>query len=199
MTDAFEPAELAAADGLDRLIDDVLADRPSPGADLANAVVVAQLVAEFRDAVPSAVVDRVAGVVRRAEHQAALPVRLAALVLGVVFAMEGLGNLFNGHWLADNLDVQYDAHGLFEGGVVFLALAAVVLMATVRTRWLDLAALAGVPAGLVLAIHGTPEFGEFPEGGILHATQGAAAIAFGVLWWIWHRRYARRAPTEGEL
>ena len=188
--------ERAAA--LDRLVDDALAGRPlRDRGDVASAVAVVQLAAAFHDAAPPAVYEHVDAAVRRARYQAVLPVRLAAFLLGSVFTFEALGDLVRGRWLADNLNVGYDAHASFEGGVVFLALAAVMVVAAMRPAWIDAAALAGVPAGLVLAAHGIPEFREFPEGGVVHATQGVAALAFGVTWWLWHRRYAGRPRDEG--
>ena len=136
-------------DELDRVIDHTLAGRPRVATDAVASVVVSRLVAGYRAAAPPGLADVVGAAIARAEYQRRLPVRLAALVVAVLFALEGLGNLFNGDWVAANLDVPYDSHAFYESGVMFLAVALVVGVSVVRTKWLDAAVLAGVPDRVV--------------------------------------------------
>ncbi|MGH9187261.1 MAG: hypothetical protein ACRD0U_15825 [Acidimicrobiales bacterium] len=203
MTDAdtFEPEDVAAAERLDRQIEAALSDRPTAPVDqpidLATVAVVAQLTAGLRAAAPPRIPKSVAATVRRAEFRAWAPVRVAAMALASVLAVEGIGNLVNGEWVARNLEQPYDAHPYFEGGVVLIALGAVLAAGAFRRQWLDPAALAGVPAALVLSVHGLPELAEFPAGGLLHLTQGLAAVLLAAAWWRARRRYARRRRYEG--
>jgi ABC-type amino acid transport system permease subunit len=110
-------------------------------------------------------------------------VRVAAATLGLLFVAQGLGSLLAGSWVARNLDVPFDSHAFVEGGTVLVALGIVMLGGALERRWIDLAAIAGIPVGIALAAHGAPELAEFPAGGILHLSQGVAALVLGALWW----------------
>jgi len=174
---------------LDRAVDDALAGG-SPDDPLVRLLVDAH-----RSEPPPGLAARVGAAIRRTERRRWLPAQAAAAVLCGTFLVEASGNLFYGRWLARHLDAPFEPHTLFEGGVAFLALAAVLLAGALARRWLDLAVLTGVPAGLALSVHGSSELGEFPSGGVLHLSQGVAALGLALLWWR-ARRYALRPPAE---
>jgi hypothetical protein len=162
---------------LDRAVDDALAGTSSSDDPLLRALVDAH-----RSEPPAPLAARVAAAVRRGERRRWLPAQAAAAVLASTFLIEGMGNLFFGRSVTRHLDAPFDAHTLFEGGVAFLALAAVLIAAAFAKRWLDLAVATGAPVGLALAIHGWSELSEFPGGGVLHLSQGLAAVALAVCW-----------------
>lgn len=183
MSEQLHPDELAAAERLDRAVDDVLAGRPGTSVDVSTSALLARLVAAHRDDPPPALAARIGAAVRRSRARSWLPARVAAAALGLVLVGQGFGNLVLGHWIARNLHTTYDEHLLFEGGVVLLALGCVVLAGAVDRRLLDLAVVVGAPVGLSFAIHGSSELTEFPAGGVLHLTQGVCALALALLWW----------------
>jgi MFS family permease len=183
VTERFDSDEQAAAEALDRVVDDTLTARSAPGVDAQTSAVLRLLADAHRDDPTAATAARIGARVRQAEERRWLPGRIAAAVLGSAFLAQALGNLLAGRWVARHVDVAFDSHAFFEGGIALLALGAILLTAAFARRWIDLAVAAGVPAGLALALHGAPEVDEFPAGGILHLTQGVAALALLVLWW----------------
>jgi MFS family permease len=183
VSDRFDPDERVAAEELDRVVDDALAAGPAPGVDPQTSAVLRLLADAHRDDPTAGTAARIGARMRRAEERRWLPGRIAAAVLGAAFLAQGLGNLFAGRWVARHVDVPFDSHAFFEGGIALLALGAILFAAAFARRWLDLAVAAGVPAALALALHGAPEVDEFPAGGVLHLTQGVAALALLVLWW----------------
>jgi hypothetical protein len=204
-TNGVDPAEQQAADRLDASIDASI--------DRGTAVdpVVAALLAERRVDVPAPVLARVGAVVSTARPvrgqslreqsptaaRARRHAQIAAAVLGFAFFNHATGQLFLGHWVARQTHGVYDAHSYVEGGVALLALAAVLATAVRRSRWLDVAALAGVPAGLAYAVHGAAEITGLTWGGLLHGSEGLAAVALFLTWWR-ARRYARPPDSEEE-
>jgi nitroreductase len=187
MSERFDPDEVAASVRLDRAADDVLAGGAPRDLDAITGAVVERLVRGRAAEPPPALADRVGGRLRR-ERRYRLAVRIAAVALALLFVAQGLGSLFAGSWVARNLDVAFDSHAFIEGGIVLVALGLVMLGGALERRWLDLAVIAGVPVGIAFAAHGASELAEFPAGGILHLSQGLAAVALGALWWR-SRRY----------
>ena len=96
---------------------------------------------------------------------------------------QGISNLLAGDWVARRLDVPFDSHTALEAGILLVALGGVALAGALVRQWLDLAVVAGVPVGLAFAVGGASELAEFPAGGVLHLSQGVAAVALAVLWW----------------
>jgi hypothetical protein len=195
-TPSVDPAEQQAGDRLDASIEARTAVDP----------VVAALLAEGQADVPASVVARVGAVVAAARPvprptsagaRARRHAQIAAAVLGFAFFNHATGQLFLGHWVARQTHGVYDAHSYVEGGVALLALAAVLATAVRRSRWLDVAALAGVPAGLAYAVHGAAEITGLTWGGLLHGSEGLAAAALCLTWWR-ARRYARAPDSEEE-
>jgi hypothetical protein len=187
MIERFDPDDVAAAVRLDRAVDDVLADDAPRGLDPATGAVVERLGRGHAAEPPRSLAERVGGQLRR-ERRYRLAVRVAAATLGLLFVGQGLGSLVAGSWVARNLDVPFDSHAFVEGGIVLLALGVVMLAGALERRWLDLAVLAGTPVGIAFAAHGASELAEFPAGGVLHLSQGVAAVALAALWWR-SRRY----------
>jgi hypothetical protein len=182
MSERFDPAEVGAALRLDRAADDVLAGLAPGGVDLETGAVVERLARGHAAEPPPALGLRVGTLLRR-ERRRRHAVRVAAAALGLLFALQGLGSLVAGSWVARNLDVAFDSHAYVEVGILLLALGLVMVAGALERRWLDLAVLAGTPVGIAFAAHGASELGEFPAGGVLHLCQGAVAIALGALWW----------------
>ena len=182
MGERFDGDELAAAVRLDRAADDVLAGGAPGGLDPASAALVERLVGGHGAAPPLALAHRVRGMLRR-EHRWRAAVRVVAAALGLLFLVQGVGSLVAGSWVARNLGVPFDSHAFVEGGIVLLALGVVMMAGALERRWLDLAVLAGAPVGIAFAAHGASELAEFPAGGVLHLSQGVAAVALAALWW----------------
>jgi hypothetical protein len=182
MSERFDRDELAAAVRLDRAADDVLAGNPAGSVDPATAALVERLVRDH-EAEPSAGLRRRVGAGLWRERRLRRAVRVAAAALGLLFVAQGLGGLVAGRWVARNLDVAFDSHAFVEGGIVLLALGAVMVAGALERRWLDLAVLAGTPVGIAFAAHGASELAEFPAGGVLHLSQGVAAVTLAALWW----------------
>jgi hypothetical protein len=183
VTERFDPTDVAAALLLDRAVDDALAGRVASNVDAATGAALRRLVEAHEGEPPPALAAQIGAAVRRAEQRRWLPVQVAAAVLACLLLGQGLGDLFNAEWVARNLGVAFDSHAYFEGGVVLLSLGAVVMAGALARRWIDIAALAGAPVGVAFAINGFSELAEFPAGGVLHLSQGAAALALAVLWW----------------
>ena len=162
---------------LDRAVDDALAGAP------VEDPLVGLLLEMHRSEPPAELETRVGAAVQRGDRRRWLPARAAAALLALTFLTEGFGNLFLGHWVSRHLGIPFEEHTLFEGGVVFLSLAIVLLAGALSPRWLDVGVVSGFPVGFALAVHGIPELGEFPGGGLLHMSQGAAAVALALLWW----------------
>jgi hypothetical protein len=173
---------------LDQQIDEALAGRE--GGDAA----VRSLVEMHHDEPPPALVARIGAAVRREERRRWLPVQIAAAWLGLLLFGQGIGNLVSADWVASQLGEPSDSHAYFEGGVVLLVLGGLVLAGALTRRRLGVAVIAGAPVGLAFALNGLGELSEFPAGGLLHVSQGLAAVALAVLWWR-ARRYVlpRRA------
>lgn len=141
--------------------------------------------------------DRVGAIVRRAESRRRRPARIAVALLGALLIGHGLGGIFNGDWVAENLGAAYDSHPYFEAGVALVALGALLVAGGVSRRLLEPAALAGIPAGLALGINGASELGEFPAGGVLHLSEGVVALVLLVAIWRIGRYGIRLRPKEG--
>lgn len=196
MTERFDRDELVAATRLDRAVEDVLAGAGAAGVDPETDELVERLLAAHRVQPPPALAARIAPALRR-ERRLGLLLRVATAVLGLLFLGQGMGNLVAGEWVARGLDTTFDSHTFFEGGVLLLALGAVVLAGALRRRWLNLAVAAGAPVGLALAVNGWSELGEFPAGGVLHLSQGAVAAVLAVLWWRSRRYVFAPGAKEG--
>jgi hypothetical protein len=174
--------EFAASLRLDRAVDDVLEGGTPSGLDPDTGAVVERLAHGHRTVPPPGLVHRVAAQLRR-ERRSRRAVQIAAAMLGLLFLGQGLGNLLAGRWVARNLGVAFDSHAFVEGGIVLLALGLVMVAGALERRWLDLAVLAGTPVGIAFAAHGASELAEFPAGGVLHLSQGIAAVVLAALWW----------------
>jgi hypothetical protein len=195
VTERFDRDE-AAALRLDRAVDDVLAGGAPSGVDAAMGAVLDRLVQAHRSEPPPALAARVAAIVRR-ERRHWLRAQVAAAALAVLFLAQGLGNLLAGEWVARGLDVPFNSHSAIEAGILLLALGGVVLAGALERRWLDLAVLAGAPVGLAFAVHGSSELAEFPAGGVLHFSQGVAAVTLALLWWRVRRYVFAPAAKRG--
>lgn len=182
MTERFDADELAAALLVDRAADDVLAGDPPADVDPATGAALERLAEAHRPEPPPPLAGRVAAIARRG-RRLWLRARVAAAILGLLFLGQGMGNLLFGDWVARGLEVPFDSHAFVEGGILLLALGGVVLAGALARRCLDLAVAAGAPVGLAFAVHGWSELAEFPAGGVLHVSQGAAAVALAVAWW----------------
>jgi hypothetical protein len=182
VTEQFDRDELAAALQLDRAVDDALAGGAPSDVDAATGAVLYRLVEAHRSEPPPALSARVEAIVGR-ERRRWLHAQVAAAVLAVLFLAQGISNLLAGDWVARRLEVPFDSHAAFEAGILLLTLGGVVLAGALVPRWLDLAVLAGAPVGLAFAVHGASELAEFPAGGVLHLSQGVAAITLALLWW----------------
>src|SRR5215471_16563599 len=196
MTDGFDSSEAGAALQLDRAIESVASGGEAPGVDAqTRALIQALLVTRRTDPAP-ALRERVRAALREAAHERVwLPARLAAAVLALAFVGQGVGSLLFGRWLATNLHIVFDPHLLFESGVALLALGGVVMAGALTRRLVGVALAAGAPVGLAFAVYGLPELAEFPAGGVLHLSQGVAALALAVLW-LRARRYVSKRASK---
>jgi hypothetical protein len=196
VTEPFDRDELAAALQLDRAVEDVQAGGAPSGVDAATGAVLDRLVEAHRSEPPPALSARVKAIVRR-ERRRWLHAQAAAAVLAVLLLAQGLSNLLAGDWVARRLDVPFDSHTAFEAGILLVALGGVVLAGAFVRHWLDLAVVAGVPVGLAFAVGGASELAEFPAGGVLHLSQGVAAVALAMLWWRARALRFRAAREDG--
>jgi hypothetical protein len=196
MTDAerfdgpFDAAEIAAADRLDVEITATLAGRPSTAVEPSVLWLASALRAE-----PSSALAKRVATVAAVPRQPWRTVRVAAVVLAVLLAAQGFGNLIAGPWIAAHIHQPYTSHGYFEGGFALIALGLAVAVGALRRRTLPVSVVAGSPLGILFALHGTGELGVFALGAALHMAQGAAAV-FLLLIWLRARRYG--SPDKPE-
>ncbi len=186
------PAEHAAADRLDEVIDAVLAGRGAPGTD----ATVLWLATSTRPEPPAALHRRVQRRVEALEARRWRPAQLVAAMFAAVLATNGLGNIWNHNWVAENIDEPPSPHAFIEGGLALLAVAIVLAAALFTYRALPYAVAAGAPLGVAYGVRGVGEIGEFAGGAVLHISQGVLGLALLVLWWR-ARRYGSGADDEG--
>lgn len=192
MDEPVDPDELAAATALDRDIDLVLAGRPSRRTDPA----VVWLSAAMRPDPPPALHDRVLAEHARRELRRWRPAQVAAAALAALFLTQGLGNIFNGAWVARGLGEHHSPHIFGESGLALLAVGVAVAAGVLWRRWLPLSVATGAPLGAAYGVLGVGEIGQFAAGALLHLSQGAIAVALAVIWWR-ARRYGRPPRDEG--
>lgn len=194
MADELEPVagDPAAADALDREISAVLRGEAGRQAD----PVVLWLAATARPNPPLRLAGRVLGAVEVQEARRWRPAQLVAALLASVMISNGLGNIVNHDWVAENIGEAPSPHAFIEGGFALLAVAVVLSLAVFRYRALPYAVAAGGPLGIVYGIRGVGEIGQFAAGAVLHIGQGVLAVALLVLWWR-ARRYGPADPDEG--
>lgn len=194
MADAVDPTgpERAAADALDREVEAVLAGRAGPGTD----PTLLWLASATRPEPPLALHRRIQRRVEAAEGRRWRPAQLVAAMLAAILATNGLGNLVNHDWVAENIGEAPSPHAFIEGGLALLAVSVVLAAALFTYRALPYAVAAGTPLGVALGVRGLGELGEFAAGAALHLGQGALAIALLVVWWR-ARRYGSAGAGEG--
>lgn len=192
MDEPLDPEELAAATALDLEIERVLAGRPARTSD----PTVVWLSSALRPDPPSELHERVAAEHARRELRRWRPAQVAAAALAALFITHGLGNIFNGAWVARGLGEHHSPHIFGESGLALLAVGAVVAAGVVWRRWLPLSVATGAPLGAAYGVLGVGEIGQFAAGAALHLTQGAIAVALAVLWWR-IRRYGGPGLHEG--
>lgn len=189
MTDA----NLDAADALELAIDSA-----QHGATLDDDVVTG-LLATFSVPVPPDLRTRVrhrAGVEDQRHSRNWLPARVAAATLAWFYFASGMTNIFLGHWLARAVHNAYAPHVYREGGLAFLAVAALVGWAALRPRWLDAAVAVGSPLGVLVAINGAGEIAHLRVGALDHVPELAGALALAFFWWRARRRYQTPGSSE---
>jgi hypothetical protein len=167
--------------------------------DHPDAAVEALLVRTFDEPIPASLAGRVdaavAGVTA-AVRRRWLVVRGVAAALGTVFLINGGGNIFVGRWVARNLEAPYDAHLYREGGLALVALGSLLLVASLRPRWLSVSALVACPVAVFYGASGVGEVDDFLNGALLHLSQGVLGLALAVSWF-WARRYVPGRSGEG--
>lgn len=177
--DELDPAELAAAEALDRQIDAVLAGRA--GRDVAPEV--SWLTAAVRTDPPPTVAATVEQRQQRVLRIRWRPVRWAAAAMGYLYVSHGLGNVIAGDWVARGIGEHHSPHLMLEGGAAFIAVGIAVLAGALRPRLLPVSVITGVPLALLLGYNGIGEVGEFAAGAALHLSQGVVGIVLAVLFW----------------
>ena len=192
MADAFDTDDMRAAEALDAEIDRVLAGGASAGTE----PLVALLATAIRVEPPVALAARIEREEARRAARRWRPVQVAAAAMAALLLSQGLGNLFNGAWVARGIGEDFSPHTMREGGFALIGLGLVVAAGVLRRSWLPVSVAAGAPVGVALGLHGTSEIGQFAAGALLHSAEGIAAIALVVTWWR-VRRYARGPEPEG--
>jgi hypothetical protein len=192
MADGYD--EQTEADQLDAVITSVLAGQPGRGAD----PTVLWLAAAARVEPPASLHRRIARRLERQEVRRWRPTQLVAAVLASVLISNGLGNIWNHNWVAENIGEAASPHAFIEGGLALLAVAVVVSIAVFSYRALPYAVASATPLGLAYGVRGFGEIGEFTAGAVLHIGQGVLALALLVLWWR-ARRYGSAGADEGEV
>ena len=185
----FDPAELAAAELLDREISATFAGHPSVDTD----PTVLWLASSLRVTPPAKLARRIGAAVRRSDRPRPL-MQYAALALAAVFLWHGVTNLLLTDWIARNIG-EPGHHALIELGFAMMAAAVAVGAAGLRKRWTPIGVGAGVPLGVLLGAHGVTEVTVFAWGAALHITEGVLAITMFVVWW----RYSGASRREGKV
>jgi hypothetical protein len=180
------------ADRLDDAITAVLAGRPATDAD----PTVLWMAAAARPSPPPGLARRVARALEVEQARRWRPVQVGAALLGALFLFQGLGDIFNGEWIAEGLDEPHSHHLYVEGGIALIAMAIVLAVGLFERRALDVGVAGGVPLGVAYGINGFWEIGQFAAGVALHMTELVVALVVLVLWWR-ARRYGRGDPDEG--
>jgi hypothetical protein len=198
VSDDFDPRDPAAADRLDAAIEaraggDRSADVDEPTASLLGVVAKA-----YDRPVPAGLSPRVTvGLERRkaAAREARLrPARVAAAVLGLLLVVQGLPGVFAPQWFATEvLEAPRNDHVFREASFALFAVAALLLWAAARPRWLPPAVGIGCPLALVFAVNGASEIAHFRlvGGGGVHLAVTLAGVALAVAW-----RYGSRPNSE---
>ena len=192
MADAFDMDEMRAAEALDAEIDRVLAG----AASLTKEPVVALLATAIRVEPPRALVARIERETERREVRRWRPVQITAAAMAALLISQGLGNLFNGAWVARGIGEDFSPHTMREGGFALIAVGVAVAAGVFRRSWLPGSVVAGVPVGIALGINGTSEIGHFAAGALLHSAEGLVAIGLAATWL--RARYASGPDPEGE-
>jgi hypothetical protein len=175
----LDPAELAAADELDRQIDAVLAGRAGRDATPELTWLSAAVRTDPPPRIAATVADRRARVLRIRWR----PVRWAAAAMAYLYLSHGIGNIVVGDWVARGVGEHHSPHLMLEGGAAFVAVGIAVLAGALRPKLLPVSVVAGVPLALVLGYNGFGEIGEFAAGAALHLSQGAVGIVLAVMFW----------------
>ena len=185
----FDPAELAAAQRLDREISDTFAGNATIGTD----PTVLWLASSLRVTPPAKLERRIATAVRRSDRPRPM-MQFAALSLAAIFFWHGVTNLLLTDWIARNIG-EPGHHALIELGFAMMAAAVAVGAAGLRKKWTPVGVGAGVPLGVLLGAHGLTEVTVFAWGAVFHITEGVLAITMFVVWW----RYSGGSGREGKV
>jgi len=175
----LDPAEVAAAEQLDRRIDAVLAGRAGP----AVASEVGWLTAAVRTDPPPSLAARVEANHERVQRRRWRPVRYAAAALAYLLISQGIGNFFVSDWVARGIGEAHSPHLAREGGFALIAAGTAVLAGVLWRRALPVSVAAGTPLALGLGFVGIGEIGVFAPGAVLHLSQGAVGIVLAALYW----------------
>ena len=112
MADAFDIDDVAAAEALDAEIDRVLGGAARPSTE----PIVALLATAIRVEPPVALARRLQTEHARRERIRWRPVQVAAAALAALLLSQGIGNLFNGAWVARGIGEGFSPHTMREGG-----------------------------------------------------------------------------------
>lgn len=175
----LDPAEVAAAEHLDRQIDAVLGGRAGP----AVASEVGWLTAAVRTDPPPSLAARIEANHERLQRRRWRPVRYAAAALAYLLISQGLGNFFVSDWVARGIGEAHSPHLAREGGFALIAAGIAVLAGVLWRRMLAVSVATGTPLALGLGFVGIGEIGVFAPGAVLHLSQGAVGIVLLALFW----------------
>lgn len=196
MADSLEPgpgpAEVAAAEELDREIDSVLAGRAGPGV----APELGWLSAAVRTDPPPSLASRVEANHERVLRRRWRPVRYAAAALAYLLISQGIGNFFVSDWVARGIGEAHSPHLAREGGFALVAAGIAVMAGVLWRRMLPVSVATGTPLAVGLGFMGISEIGVFAPGAVLHLSQGVVGIVLAALFW--KVRRDTRGPTNEE-
>ncbi len=188
----LDPAEVAAAEELDRAIDAVLAGRAGP----AVASELGWLTAAVRTDPPPALAAGVEASHERVLRRRWRPVRYAAAALAYLLISQGVGNFFVSDWVARGIGEAHSPHLAREGGFALVAAGIAVLAGVLWRRMLPVSVATGTPLAVGLGFMGISEIGVFAPGAVLHLSQGVVGIALAALFW--KVRRDTRGPRDEE-
>lgn len=175
----FDPDELAAAQRLDDDIGRTLAGDPSRETD----PTVLWLATSLQARPSRSVYKRISAAISVREQREWRILQFVAAALALLIASHGISIFTSGEWIARNIGEPYAPHAAFESAFAYLAVAGTIAAGAIRKSWTPVAVVAGLPLGLVLAIHGASEVTHFAYGAALHLSEGVFAVALVIVWW----------------
>ncbi|MFH5227840.1 hypothetical protein [Antrihabitans spumae] len=175
----FDPEELAAAQRLDDDITRTLAGTPARATD----PTVLWLATSLQTRPPRSLYKRIAAQKTAREQREWRIVQFVAAALALLIASHGISIFTSGEWIARNIGEPYAPHAAFESAFAYLAVAGTIAAGAIRKSWTPVAVVAGLPLGLVLAVHGASEVTHFAYGAALHLSEGVFAVALVIVWW----------------